>query len=249
MKSETILCIITALGIHAGALTLHLPAGTQPPVVEIEVGLESGGEESAQEVRVAETTEPEQPPKEEVKQADPVPPPPVISEAPKPQELPVPPETPADKPVEPPQPVPVAQTSPPSPPKPQEKAIAAAATGKKSENNQRSRGTTAARSAGSGSGRGSGSSALAARYLFRAPLRYPSAEWSRRIGGVTLLTVEINESGRAVGVELKRSSGNASLDAAAIQCARQSRYEPVRINGLAQSCRVDAPFQFVPGRS
>ncbi|MCE9519870.1 MAG: energy transducer TonB [Verrucomicrobia bacterium] len=82
------------------------------------------------------------------------------------------------------------------------------------------------------------------RYRERAALSYPISALRQRIGGTVLLLVNIDESGRATSISVQRSSGNADLDHAATTCARQSTYEPYRVHGVAQPCRVEAPFQF-----
>ncbi len=90
----------------------------------------------------------------------------------------------------------------------------------------------------------SGGGSTSAEYRARASLSYPASALRAQAGGRVVLSVELNENGRAVSVTVKVSSGRSDLDAAAVACARQSIYEPYRINGVAQSSRVEAPFEF-----
>ena len=82
------------------------------------------------------------------------------------------------------------------------------------------------------------------RYRERAALSYPVSALRQRLAGLVILIVEIDEDGRAAGITVSRSSGHAALDRAAIDCARQSSYEPFRVNGVSRHCRVEAPFEF-----
>ncbi len=114
----------------------------------------------------------------------------------------------------------------------------------------RARGITKSGSSAAQSGR-AGEAKIAptsAQYRFRAPLHYPATALRKNIGGRIILSIAINENGNATDVQVKLSSGNSALDDAAISCARASRYEPPRVNGLPQSCQVDAPFDFKPCR-
>ncbi len=91
---------------------------------------------------------------------------------------------------------------------------------------------------------GSSSSISKVRYRNRAALSYPASALRQRIGGSVLLLVNIDENGRATNITVQRSSGSTDLDRAAINCARQSTYEPHRVHGVAQPRRVEAPFKF-----
>ncbi|MEI6535913.1 MAG: energy transducer TonB, partial [Verrucomicrobiaceae bacterium] len=82
------------------------------------------------------------------------------------------------------------------------------------------------------------------RYRERASLSYPVSALRQKIGGTVVLLVEIDTTGHATSVTVRQSSGQPDLNAAAIRCARQSTYEPYRVNGIARPCRVEAPFEF-----
>ncbi len=90
----------------------------------------------------------------------------------------------------------------------------------------------------------SGGGTTSAKYRSRASLTYPSSALRQRAGGRVVLSVDLDENGKAISVSVIVSSGRADLDAAATACARQSTYEPYRNNGIAQSSRVEAPFEF-----
>ena len=61
---------------------------------------------------------------------------------------------------------------------------------------------------------------------------YPRSEWRRRIGGITVVRMLVNEGGRLAACEVTESSGNAKLDA--IPCRvlqRRFRFKPARDSG------------------
>jgi protein TonB len=86
--------------------------------------------------------------------------------------------------------------------------------------------------------------ATAVRYTRQCPLEYPAA--SRRLGesGKVVLRILVDEKGMPREVTLQKSSGFARLDAAALRCAPQSRFQPYSENGIAQAVYVPAPFTF-----
>jgi TonB family protein len=63
------------------------------------------------------------------------------------------------------------------------------------------------------------------------------------------LRLRINESGQPTEIELKQSSGIASLDERVLQAARQSKFKPYKINGHAVAVVVDFPVQLKLSRS
>lgn len=114
------------------------------------------------------------------------------------------------------------------------------------ESPKKSPGNPVLKSRGSTSRSSSGGGTTSAEYRSRASLSYPASALRARAGGRVVLSVELDENGKARSVMVKISSGRSDLDAAAVSCARQSTYEPYRINGIAQSSRVEAPFNFEP---
>ncbi len=105
-------------------------------------------------------------------------------------------------------------------------------------------GNPAIKSRGIASRNSSGGGTTTAEYRARASLSYPASALRDRAQGRVVLLVDVDEKGRAASVTLKESSGRADLDHAAMNCARQSTYEPHRSNGVPQISRVEAPFEF-----
>lgn len=228
MKAQIMFSICASVGLHVGgALLVPWPDGgrdAQDGVVQ--VTLEITGESPASEAPfvVSEpTAEPETPAISEPKFTESV-----VQEAP-----------PVELKEEAPATVLVAESprtirqNPPLPAKTPSIAAASAEPASKTK-------TTASATIRSGSS----VSISGVRYRQRAALSYPISALRQRIGGSVVLLVNINENGRATGISVQRSSGNADLDQAAIKCARYSSYEPYRVHGVAQPSRVEAPFQF-----
>lgn len=69
---------------------------------------------------------------------------------------------------------------------------------------------------------------LAVREL---PFEYPPEAWKRRVGGQTVLRMLISRSGEVDSVLVIKSSGNLSLDSAAVAGSRRLRYRPARQGG------------------
>lgn len=57
------------------------------------------------------------------------------------------------------------------------------------------------------------------------------------------LRLRINENGQPIDIQLKQSSGIASLDERVLNAARQSRFKPYKVNGRAVAIVVDFPVQ------
>ncbi|MBP2605295.1 energy transducer TonB [Acinetobacter calcoaceticus] len=57
------------------------------------------------------------------------------------------------------------------------------------------------------------------------------------------LRIRINEKGQPIDIQLRQSSGIASLDERVMQAARKSRFKPHKINGRAVTIVVDFPVQ------
>ncbi|MGH7540484.1 MAG: energy transducer TonB [Gemmatimonadota bacterium] len=60
------------------------------------------------------------------------------------------------------------------------------------------------------------------------PFEYPRDAWERGVGGETTLKIHIATTGWVDTVRIARSSGDASLDSAAVAGARLLRYRPAR---------------------
>ncbi|NMF84548.1 TonB family protein [Nodosilinea sp. P-1105] len=86
-------------------------------------------------------------------------------------------------------------------------------------------GVAAAPSNTSGSGQGQGNRTVACQNCVRPS--YPQSALNAGAEGQPMVNVDINPDGSVRNVTLTRSSGNAAIDQAAIQAARQSRFQPI----------------------
>jgi periplasmic protein TonB len=84
-----------------------------------------------------------------------------------------------------------------------------------------------------------------ASYLQNPPPTYPPI--SKRLGeqGKVLVRVLIGADGLPRDAEVKRSSGYARLDNAAIEYVLRCRYVPGKVGGIAQAMWYEAPVNFV----
>jgi len=83
-----------------------------------------------------------------------------------------------------------------------------------------------------------------AAYLNNQPPAYPLTARRRGIEGTVLLRVEIHAHGHCQQVHVKRSSGHAVLDRAAVEAVRQWRFVPARRGNLAVTAAVEVPITF-----
>lgn len=60
------------------------------------------------------------------------------------------------------------------------------------------------------------------------PFEYPREAWRKGVGGETVLKLHIDRRGRVDSVFVLRSSGDRSLDSAALVGARRLEYRPAR---------------------
>ena len=60
------------------------------------------------------------------------------------------------------------------------------------------------------------------------PFDYPQDAWRRGVGGQTVLKIHIASSGTVDTVAIAESSGDRTLDSAAVEGALRLRYEPAR---------------------
>ena len=76
------------------------------------------------------------------------------------------------------------------------------------------------------------------------PVQYPLELWDRGVEGQTLLRVRITEEGTVDSVEVRRSSGHAAFDSAAMRGARSLRFEPARRGEDAVRVWAQVPVRF-----
>lgn len=73
---------------------------------------------------------------------------------------------------------------------------------------------------------------------------YPSAARARGQEGTVLLEVMVSVYGRPDAIQVKRSSGYAALDKAAIKAVRKWEFEPARAGGEAVESSIEVPIVF-----
>lgn len=96
-----------------------------------------------------------------------------------------------------------------------------------------------------GSGGSGGDSATSTvRYKRRVAPKYPRADKLAGRTGTVILLLEIDAEGKLLNVSIRRSSGSRSLDAAAIQAARASKYLPAHDGERHIPSRAEASYTF-----
>ena len=91
---------------------------------------------------------------------------------------------------------------------------------------------------------GGGQAYTPARYAVCPPPVFPSEARKARLSGTALLFVQIDARGRPLNVTLRRSSGHAILDTAALRAVRGWRFEPARRDGKPVEARLEIPVRF-----
>ena len=69
---------------------------------------------------------------------------------------------------------------------------------------------------------------------------------SRRLGeqGKAVIKVVVGADGAPKQVDIKQSSGFERLDKAAMEATMRCRFNPGKVNGVAQTMTYDAPINF-----
>lgn len=76
------------------------------------------------------------------------------------------------------------------------------------------------------------------------PPRYPADALKEGKTGMTVLVVDIDAQGSVTGLKVERSSGDARLDAAALETAVKWRFNPATKQGRPVASKVRVPIQF-----
>ncbi len=76
------------------------------------------------------------------------------------------------------------------------------------------------------------------------PIAYPMSLWDEGVEGITVLRVRVTDTGAVDSVEVVESSGHEGLDAAAVDGARDLRFEPGRRRGNRVSMWASIPVEF-----
>ena len=84
------------------------------------------------------------------------------------------------------------------------------------------------------------------RRISAPELVYPPTSRRLNESGTVLLSIVVDERGKAVSVTTAQSSGFPRLDNAAIAVAKATIYQPYMENGVPRSFRVEAPYSFEP---
>ena len=77
-----------------------------------------------------------------------------------------------------------------------------------------------------------------------SPPKYPQLAAEQKIEGRVMLIVDVAADGSVAAVQLDRSSGDASLDAAAMEAAKLWKYQPAVERGKPVVARVRVPIDF-----
>jgi|GEM_PF-3238974 len=81
-------------------------------------------------------------------------------------------------------------------------------------------------------------------YAALRPPKYPPAAVAAHVAGKVLVRVSVAANGNVSGVMLQNSSGNADLDAAAIEAVSSWRYTPRVCDGEAVAAEAWVPVEF-----
>jgi protein TonB len=73
---------------------------------------------------------------------------------------------------------------------------------------------------------------------------YPSSLLSKGIGGKVLITCVVDETGKVVSTSIKKSSGNADLDKAAVNAVLKWKFKPAQKAGRNIRATCVVPFNF-----
>ena len=106
-------------------------------------------------------------------------------------------------------------------------------------------GTDSSGGIGNGNGEGSGGGVTEGpQILSREEPVYPSAARSAGISGTTVVGFIIEADGSVSSAWVEQSSGNSSLDSAAVQSVQNWRFVPARQNGIPVQSRSRVPIIF-----
>jgi protein TonB len=82
------------------------------------------------------------------------------------------------------------------------------------------------------------------RFKYKAPLEYPPIAMQQNIEGTVVVLVTIGPDGTLLSATIDVSSGNASLDEAALNAARASLYTPYLANGVPTEQQYKIVYDF-----
>jgi TonB family protein len=76
------------------------------------------------------------------------------------------------------------------------------------------------------------------------PIPYPEELWDEGVEGTALLRIRVTDTGVVDSIEVERSSGHEGLDEAAVDGARDLRFQPGRRNGKRVRMWASIPVEF-----
>jgi protein TonB len=82
------------------------------------------------------------------------------------------------------------------------------------------------------------------RFLHRVEPVYPPRAQRAGLEGAVQLRLRLSSGGRLLAAEVITGSGSPALDAAALEAARASRYEPARLDGAPVASETEATYRF-----
>ena len=82
------------------------------------------------------------------------------------------------------------------------------------------------------------------KYLRNPAPVYPAEARRQGEEGLVSLTADVDPSGRAVDVSLKKSSGYPLLDESALTTVKRWKFEPARLGTLKVASQVEVPIRF-----
>lgn len=107
-----------------------------------------------------------------------------------------------------------------------------------------SRASASARAHGSGNATTASASSRSAALLAHATPRYPVAALRSGTEGTVMLRIAVDANGVPTDIGYAQRSGNQDLDRAAMQAARDWRFQPARRDGRAIASTVNVPVRF-----
>ncbi|MCW8914792.1 MAG: energy transducer TonB [Magnetovibrio sp.] len=84
-----------------------------------------------------------------------------------------------------------------------------------------------------------------AAYLRNPKPTYPALAQRRAMQGVVLLLVEVSINGKPSSVKVKKGSGFAILDKAALRAVRQWQFAPAKRGGKPIAASIEVPIRFI----
>jgi protein TonB len=82
------------------------------------------------------------------------------------------------------------------------------------------------------------------KFKYKAPPEYPPIAMQQNIEGTVVVLVTIGPDGTLLSATIDVSSGNASLDEAALKAARASLYTPYLVNGVPTEQKYKIVYDF-----